>query len=67
MAKKGRYGLTLSNRGILLGLTTAEGLLELAGEADAAGVFEHVWNAKKHGLDITFRSSSTRRPGSGRR
>jgi alkanesulfonate monooxygenase SsuD/methylene tetrahydromethanopterin reductase-like flavin-dependent oxidoreductase (luciferase family) len=43
MAHKVRFGLTLSNRGVLLGLTTPDELLEVAQMADAAGVFEHVW------------------------
>jgi alkanesulfonate monooxygenase SsuD/methylene tetrahydromethanopterin reductase-like flavin-dependent oxidoreductase (luciferase family) len=43
MAHKVRFGLTLSNRGVLLGLTTPDELLEVAEMADAAGVFEHVW------------------------
>jgi len=43
MAHKVRFGLTLSNRGVLLGLTTPDELLEVAQMADAVGVFEHVW------------------------
>jgi alkanesulfonate monooxygenase SsuD/methylene tetrahydromethanopterin reductase-like flavin-dependent oxidoreductase (luciferase family) len=43
MAPKVRFGLTLSNRGVLLGLTTADELLEAAEMAEAAEVFEHVW------------------------
>src|SRR4029434_7463611 len=43
MAHKVRFGLTLSNRGVLLGLTTPDELLEVAEMADAAHVFEHVW------------------------
>lgn len=38
-----RFGLTLSNRGVNLGLTTSDEILEMAERADAAGVFEHVW------------------------
>src|SRR5262249_20109098 len=43
MAPQVRFGLTLSNRGVRLGLTTPDELLEVAGEADAAHVLEHVW------------------------
>jgi alkanesulfonate monooxygenase SsuD/methylene tetrahydromethanopterin reductase-like flavin-dependent oxidoreductase (luciferase family) len=43
MAGTVRFGLTLSNRGVLLGLTTPDEILELAEAAEAAGVFEHVW------------------------
>ena len=43
MAKKARFGLTLSNRGVLLGLTTPDEILEMAEMADSSGVFEHVW------------------------
>jgi len=43
MAPQVRFGLTLSNRGVLLGLTTPDELLEVAEMADAAHVFEHVW------------------------
>ena len=38
-----RFGLTLSNRGVNLGLTTSDEILDMAERADAAGVFEHVW------------------------
>ncbi len=43
MAAQVRFGLTLSNRGVLLGLTTPEEILEVAEMADATHVFEHVW------------------------
>jgi hypothetical protein len=43
MAHKVRFGLTLSNRGVLLGLTTPDELLEVAEMADAAPVFAHIW------------------------
>jgi alkanesulfonate monooxygenase SsuD/methylene tetrahydromethanopterin reductase-like flavin-dependent oxidoreductase (luciferase family) len=43
MAHQVRFGLTLSNRGVLLGLTTSDELLEVAEMADAARVFDHVW------------------------
>lgn len=40
---KVKFGLTLSNRGVLLGITTADELLELAEMADASGAFDQVW------------------------
>lgn len=43
MALRARYGLTLSNRGVLLGLTTPEEILEMAEMADSSGAFAHVW------------------------
>ncbi len=43
MASKVKFGLTLSNRGILLGLTQAEDILQMAENTDASGAFEHVW------------------------
>lgn len=43
MAHQVRFGLTLSNRGVLLGLTTPDELLHIAEMADATPVFEHVW------------------------
>jgi alkanesulfonate monooxygenase SsuD/methylene tetrahydromethanopterin reductase-like flavin-dependent oxidoreductase (luciferase family) len=43
MAGKVNFGLTLSNRGVLLGLTQPEELLAMAELADASGAFEHVW------------------------
>ena len=43
MANKVRFGLTLSNRGVLLGLTQPEEILEMAERAEACGAFEHVW------------------------
>jgi alkanesulfonate monooxygenase SsuD/methylene tetrahydromethanopterin reductase-like flavin-dependent oxidoreductase (luciferase family) len=43
MPQNARFGLTLSNRGVLLGLTTPAEILEMAAMADAAEVFDHVW------------------------
>jgi alkanesulfonate monooxygenase SsuD/methylene tetrahydromethanopterin reductase-like flavin-dependent oxidoreductase (luciferase family) len=37
------FGLTLPNRGVMLGLTTPAQLLELADRAEASGVFDSVW------------------------
>ena len=43
MAQKVKFGLTLSNRGVLLGLTKPSEILEMAELAEASGAFEHVW------------------------
>ncbi len=43
MAQKVRFGLTLSNRGVLLGLAAPEELLTMAEMGEACGAFEHVW------------------------
>ena len=43
MAQKVKFGLTLSNRGVLLGLTQPEEILEMAEAAEASGRFDHVW------------------------
>jgi alkanesulfonate monooxygenase SsuD/methylene tetrahydromethanopterin reductase-like flavin-dependent oxidoreductase (luciferase family) len=37
------FGLTLSNRGVMLGLTTPGQLLDLADRAEASGLFDSVW------------------------
>jgi alkanesulfonate monooxygenase SsuD/methylene tetrahydromethanopterin reductase-like flavin-dependent oxidoreductase (luciferase family) len=38
-----KFGLTLPNRGVLFGVTTAEQMLEMAEIADRSAVFESVW------------------------
>ncbi len=38
-----KYGLTLSNRSVLLGMSAVEEMLELAVEADRADVWDSVW------------------------
>ncbi len=43
MAQKVRFGLTLSNRGVILGLTQPEEILRMAETAEASGAFDHVW------------------------
>ena len=43
MANQVRFGLTLANRGVLLGLAQPEELLQMAEQAEASGAFEHVW------------------------
>ena len=43
MASKVRFGLTLSNRGVILGLTKPEEILQMAEAAEGSGVFDHVW------------------------
>ncbi len=43
MAAKVKFGLTLSNRGVLLGLTRPDELLSMAELAEASRAFEHVW------------------------
>jgi alkanesulfonate monooxygenase SsuD/methylene tetrahydromethanopterin reductase-like flavin-dependent oxidoreductase (luciferase family) len=43
MATQVRFGLTLSNRGVLLGLTTPDEILAMAERADATPAFAHVW------------------------
>ena len=43
MAQKARFGLTLSNRGVVLGLTTPGELLSLAQKAESAEIFHHLW------------------------
>ena len=37
------FGLTLANRGVLIGIVKAGDLLELAQEAEASGAFDAVW------------------------
>src|SRR5262249_15693485 len=37
------FGLTLPNRGVMLGLTTPAELLQLADRAEASGIFDSVW------------------------
>ena len=43
MTQKVKFGLTLSNRGVLLGLTQPEEILEMAELAESSGAFAHVW------------------------
>ena len=43
MAQKVRFGLTLSNRGVLLGLTQPDEILQTAEMGEASGAFDHVW------------------------
>jgi alkanesulfonate monooxygenase SsuD/methylene tetrahydromethanopterin reductase-like flavin-dependent oxidoreductase (luciferase family) len=43
MPASARFGLTLSNRGVVLGLTTPEEILEMAALADETPAFTHVW------------------------
>jgi alkanesulfonate monooxygenase SsuD/methylene tetrahydromethanopterin reductase-like flavin-dependent oxidoreductase (luciferase family) len=43
MAKKVSFGLTLPNRGVVLGITTVKEMLELSVEAEKSGVFDSVW------------------------
>jgi len=38
-----RFGLTLANRGVLLGLTTPAALLDLAARAEESGRFDSIW------------------------
>ena len=38
-----RFGLTLANRGVLLGLTTPAALLDLAARAEESGGFDSIW------------------------
>lgn len=43
MAKRVSFGLTLPNRGVVLGVTTVKELLDLSEEAERSGVFDSVW------------------------
>ena len=43
MIPKVKFGLTLSNRGVLLGLTQPEEILEMAELAESSEAFDHVW------------------------
>lgn len=41
--ERARYGLSLPNRGVLLGITTVPELLELSELAEASGFYDSVW------------------------
>lgn len=43
MAKRVSFGLTLPNRGVVLGITTVKEMLDLSVEAERSGVFDSVW------------------------
>jgi alkanesulfonate monooxygenase SsuD/methylene tetrahydromethanopterin reductase-like flavin-dependent oxidoreductase (luciferase family) len=43
MAKKVSFGLTLPNRGVVLGITTVKEMLALSVEAERCGVFDSIW------------------------
>ncbi len=43
MAQKVRFGLTLSNRGVVLGAVKPGDLLDMAEMADASGLFDNIW------------------------
>ncbi len=38
-----RYGFSLANRGVLLGVTTVDELLDVSEQADASGAFDSIW------------------------
>ena len=40
---RAKYGLTLSNRSVLLGMSTVGEMLDLAVQADRADVWDSVW------------------------
>jgi acetylornithine deacetylase/succinyl-diaminopimelate desuccinylase-like protein len=43
-------GLSLPNRGVLFGITTADELVRLAERAEASGVFGSVWGRRAEGM-----------------
>ncbi|HJY82576.1 MAG TPA: LLM class flavin-dependent oxidoreductase, partial [Candidatus Binatia bacterium] len=43
MAKKISFGLTLPNRGVVLGITTVREMLNLSVEAERSGAFDSIW------------------------
>jgi alkanesulfonate monooxygenase SsuD/methylene tetrahydromethanopterin reductase-like flavin-dependent oxidoreductase (luciferase family) len=43
VARRASFGLTLSNRGVVLGRFAASALLDLAAQADACDLLHHVW------------------------
>jgi alkanesulfonate monooxygenase SsuD/methylene tetrahydromethanopterin reductase-like flavin-dependent oxidoreductase (luciferase family) len=43
MARKVSFGLTLPNRGVVLGITTVKEMLSLSVEAEKSGVFDSIW------------------------
>ena len=43
MAKQVSFGLTLPNRGVVLGLTTVKEMLNLSVEAEKSSVFDSIW------------------------
>src|SRR5215467_6785988 len=43
MAKKAEFGLTLANRGVVIGVTTVEQMLQMSEIADASNVYDWVW------------------------
>ena len=43
MAQKVGFGLTLPNRGVVLGITTVKDTSELSVETEKSGVFDSVW------------------------
>src|SRR2546426_2082464 len=43
MAKKVSFGLTLPNRGVVLGITTVREMLDLSVEAEKSRVFDSIW------------------------
>ena len=58
MAQKVKFGLTLSNRGVLLGLTKPSEILEMAELAEASEAFEHGQAAHGvHHSDVSHRRS----------
>ena len=40
---RARYGISLPNRGVLIGAVTPEELFQVAVDAEATGFFESVW------------------------
>ena len=43
MAKKAEFGLTLANRGVVIGVTTVEQMLQMSEIADSSSVYDWVW------------------------
>src|SRR5262250_1707434 len=43
MAKKAEFGLTLANRGVVIGVTTVGQMLQMSEIADASNVYDWVW------------------------
>ena len=43
MAKNVQFGLTLANRGVVIGVTTVEQMLQMSEIADSSSVYDLVW------------------------